>query len=162
MAITDPRPRVFLTNSASLRSKGHAGTGARLSIMAWPRQFERGDGFVRTLRPKTREELAALTLLLRERAAGAVDPVTVERLRTWLVGRWTVALNRGELAPGRLFAEVRPDHRVVAVRDGDTLFCACARGAPCHRVWAAELLLHAGWDVTLDGREVRPDEDVVR
>lgn len=151
MATTDPLPRVFLTNFASLKSGGHAGLGARLSIMAWPRNFERGDGFVRTLRPRTREELASLSLLLQERKSGALDDQTVARYRTWLEARWEVALDRGELAPRRLFAEVGPDHRVVAVDDGDTLLCSCARGQPCHRAWAAPFLVRAGWDVVLDG-----------
>lgn len=153
MATTD-RPRVFLTNFASLRSAGHVGLGAKLSIVAWPRKLERADGFVRTLRPKTREELAALSLVMRERKDGATDPETVARLRSWIEARWEFALAHGALSPRRLFAEIGPDHKVVAVDDGDTLLCSCARGAACHRVWAAPFLVRAGWRVVLDGVEV--------
>ena len=58
-----------------------------------------------------------------------------------------------ELRPGLLTAN---GHTVAG---GDTLICACSRAAAaegrCHRVWAAEVLREAGWDVVLDGHLVR-------
>jgi len=46
-----------------------------------------------------------------------------------------------------------------AVEGGDTLICACSRAAAaegrCHRVWAAEVLREAGWNIVLDGRPLR-------
>jgi hypothetical protein len=43
------------------------------------------------------------------------------------------------------------------VADGDTLCCSCARGKFCHRRVAAEILVHTGWRVILDGEEVGPE-----
>ncbi len=54
----------------------------------------------------------------------------------------------------RLHGPGRPNPARV-VRDGDTLCFACSRAHAarglCHRVWAAELLVAAGWRVVLDG-----------
>jgi len=58
--------------------------------------------------------------------------------------------------PGRLLA--RTPAGIATVADGDTLCCACsvaeARAGRCHRTWAAQFLVRAGWRVILDGVEV--------
>ena len=64
-----------------------------------------------------------------------------------------------QIAPGKLFAQPHRQREVLwPVHHGDTLICACAAAAAkagkCHRVFAAALLVDAGWRVILDGEEV--------
>lgn len=62
-----------------------------------------------------------------------------------------------KLAPGKLtwspYCFFRQDE-VQLVESGDVLYCLCLHaakgGIECHRLWAAELLMGAGWQVVLD------------
>ena len=95
-----------------------------------------------------------------------VETETADRYRQAFVGgpaRWCdgevgVPCRRTHphLAEGLLMAQTWGDTKYLyPVRPGDTLFCACARDraaeGKCHRVWAAALLVDAGWTVILDG-----------
>lgn len=132
------KPTIYLTNFAS-RKPPHRGPGAVYSIMAKPRRWEHGDGTVHGLVPATSDLDAA--------RSGAID--VAEYRRRYIAGapapKW--------LVPGSL--EIGPGFPAA---DGDTLCCACSRDAAargeCHRVWAADLLVAAGWRVVLDGVEV--------
>ncbi len=63
-----------------------------------------------------------------------------------------------KLSPGKLlwvpysFFKQQESYSVEA---GDVLFCLCLHaqkdGLECHRLWAAQLLMDAGWNVILDG-----------
>lgn len=138
--------RIWLTNAASRRPP-HRGPGRVLTIMAAPRpQFgEAGVGEVPALVPPWEWVRAA--------KAGELPP---EEYRARYLSR--LAQDAGGLVPGALAAYLVGGRHAVAVADGDTLICACSRAAAaagrCHRCWAGEALLAAGWDVVLDGREV--------
>lgn len=133
------KPTLHLTNWSSRKLHGN---GAKYRIMAKPRQWERGDGAVPSLTP-----LAADLDAVR---AGTIG---IDEYR-----RRFDTKTRLSLAPGHITAlgESTPYNRLLA--DGDTLCCACSREAAargeCHRVFAAELLVQAGWRVILDGAEV--------
>lgn len=66
-----------------------------------------------------------------------------------------------KLVPGKLvwspFSFFRQDDSQL-VEAGDFVFCTCIKssgqGLECHRLWAAQLLAQAGWDVVLDGRKL--------
>jgi hypothetical protein len=68
-------------------------------------------------------------------------------------------LDKAGLRPDELYG-VTTEGDLVLLEDGDTLCCSCARAkaakGECHRVWAAELLVKAGWRVILDGEELSP------
>lgn len=62
------------------------------------------------------------------------------------------------LAPGKLMWNPysffhRGDEQLV--ESGDVLYCLCLHaqkdGLECHRLWAARLLMNAGWDAILHG-----------
>jgi hypothetical protein len=69
-----------------------------------------------------------------------------------------------KLAPGKLmwspFSFFRRDD-AQPVEAGDFVFCTCVKssgqGLECHRLWAARLLVQAGWDVVLDGEKFSTD-----
>lgn len=132
-------PTLHLTNWSS---KSLHGTGQRYTMMAAPRRWEFGDGAIADLTP-------TLTDLREVRRGEIAFEVYRDRF---------LALARGDLSPGNLRTA---DGREVV--DGDTLLCACSRAdaaaGRCHRVWAADLLVAAGWRVLLDG-EIRggPEE----
>ena len=79
--------------------------------------------------------------------------ITMEEYRARYLG-WLEVM-APQLQPGELDAT---GGSVLPVKDGDTLCCACSREAAakgeCHRVWAAEALVAAGWRVVLDGVEI--------
>lgn len=136
-------PTIYLSNWSSHRTPGMHGPGRKYTIMARPRQWERGEGEVSAFEPPME--------WLDEVRAGRVH---VDNYLAWLRFRWTSAEGAGIFAPGTLVAHLRGER--VVVSDGDTLCCACARGAPCHRQAAAPFLARAGWRVVLDGVEVSP------
>jgi hypothetical protein len=127
------RPVVHLTNFASKRLH----TGRVWSIMARPRAWEHGQGKVPVLIPD-RDDLSAVR-------HGTISWEEYQR-------RFEAALrpHAAELGPGVLGGLLR-DRSPALVASGDTLCCGCARGKPCHRLWAAAFLRDAGWDVILDG-----------
>ena len=134
-------PTLYITNwsSRSLR-----GPGRSWSIMAAPRTWEHGDGTVAALVPH-RPDL----LLVK---AGKISMAEYRKRYLARLG----AIGWLPLEPGQLCGRM-DTHTGDLVRDGDTLLCACSREAAskceCHRVWAAELLIQAGWRVVLDGQE---------
>jgi hypothetical protein len=112
--------------------------------MARPRHWEHGEGNVPVLVPATEMMSAA--------RHGGILFGDYRRLYTGQVRQAHSAL-----VPGKLTAF---DATLVGhyVSDGDTLCCACSREkasyGECHRVWAAEALVRAGWRVILDGKEL--------
>jgi hypothetical protein len=132
------RPILHVTNWAS--RKLHRGTV--YTIMSAPRSWEWGAGRIVALCPR----LDDLRDLHEGRLAGDTYRTRFEH---------GLMLDLGALVPGKLTANTgRPPHPLdtpTPIRDGDTLCCACARGKPCHRRWAAPWLHEAGWDVVLDG-----------
>lgn len=79
-------------------------------------------------------------------------PEAIAAYREALERRWLSDLYM--LQPGILSAVNMSDAAGYVIADGDTLCCACAKGADCHRRWAAPFLVRAGWRVVLDGVEV--------
>lgn len=140
------RPTVYVSNWSSHRTEGHHGPGRKLSIMARPRAWEHGDGCVPWLTPDGGDLLAV--------KAGKISGEEYQPRFEEFVN---IHATGGRLAPGRLAVDrVTVGHGFVV--DGDTLCCACSRddaaAGRCHRAWAAEALVAAGWRVILDGEEV--------
>lgn len=135
-------PTIYLTNWSSKR---HHGPGRKLTIMARPRRWEHGEGRVPALLPSAAD--------LLDVKAGRISQA-LYFLRFNAMMQFTEG--RGLLRPGDLVADVPVGggEDRVPVSDGDTLLCACAVGAPCHRREAAPFLVRAGWRVRLDGTEV--------
>lgn len=79
----------------------------------------------------------------RARWARGAAQLRPEVLRGYQAKAWLT--NRHKLEVGRVW-------------DGDTLLCVCATGKPCHRIWMADVLVSAGWEVVLDGRPLNPSE----
>ncbi len=134
------QPIIYLTNTASLRSgPNFRGPGRVYNIMAKPRSFEVQDGRVAALAP--------LSSFLDAQRQGRLTLEDYKRIYEERVDH-----HLGQLAPGRLLSSAGP------VKDGDTLICACSRDkakqGKCHRAWAAEYLLRAGWGVVLDGERL--------
>jgi len=132
---------LHVTNAAS-RKPPYRGPGRTWTIMAMPRAAygEYGEGPVPALVP----EVGWV------KAARAGD-VPLDEYRDLYTTRLREHLDA--LRPGTLTANGYP------VEGGDTLICACSRAAAaqgrCHRVWAAEILREAGWEIVLDGRPIR-------
>lgn len=153
-------PTLHLTNWSSRTLHG---PGRKFTIMAKPRAWEHGEGIIHALvptdQPAERVGAARAYYARMWLDAALAARGTTDEERTMLIYRaeyrsqlhtWGLAA----LAPGRLFANTRPYDWSVCISDGDTLLCACARGAECHRRWAAPFLVRAGWRVLLDGVEV--------
>ena len=138
-------PTIHLTNWSSRKLHG---PGRLLTIMAAPRQWERGAGSVPLLEP----DIGDLLDVRR-------GQLTIDDYREHTEGDILRRLERGALSPGVLSVSRAADGVGVVV-DGDTLCCACSRedaaAGRCHRVWAAPALVRAGWRVILDGVEVQP------
>jgi hypothetical protein len=173
--MSDERPTIYVTNWATinaaqreprppktvgkvlLRREGHAA----YTIMAKPTALrgECGDGRVPLLTP-LRGWLDAVQNDDEDMSEeGRRRQAERERLyRCRCVGRFLEALLDGRLAPGALIA-IGSGTEIPLV-DGDVIACACAiekatRGL-CHRAWAADALVAAGWRVILDGVEHVP------
>lgn len=140
--MTPPKPTIFLTNWSSRKLFG---PGRPFSMMVYPPAWGRDN--VPLLTPEADD----FNALRNER----ID-VAEYRRRYYAAIAARTADGTHSLAPGA--------HSPVAVRDGliirhllpgDTLCCMCARDAAaegrCHRVFAADLLSKAGWNVVLDG-----------
>ncbi len=144
-----PKPTIHLTNWSSRKLHG---PGRKFTIMARPRQWEHGEGFVYELTPP-------IGLLIKAQQG----QINMETYRKDFMFRARRLSTMGkdilqEFQPGRLVALKSGLGIVAKLKDGDTLCCACSRAkaaaGECHRVWAAELLVEAGWRVLLDGKEV--------
>jgi hypothetical protein len=136
------KPTLHVTNWPSTKLHGF---GPKFTIMAEPRHWEKGDGRVVRLTPPASLMRAAKDgrLSLEEYRAAYLEHVA----------------KRG-VGPGDLYAAAWVMRQNVFIRNGDTLCCACSREkaayGECHRVWAAEALVAAGWRVVLDGKELVP------
>ena len=137
------RPTLYVT---SWKSRRFHGPGHRYTIMARPwRDREFGEGHVKYLSP---------------------EPEWIDEVRegflSWRAYEWQCRERFDALPPGFLAAEEVSDgiggHHKRDVEDGDTLCCTCsvaqAADGLCHRVWAAEALVAAGWRVVLDGKKL--------
>lgn len=137
------RNTIYVTNWSS---RGLRGLGKAFTIMALPRSWERGAGWVHRLTPEDKW----LHMIRTGRISLAV-------YRSECLKKFTMYLEAGDLAPGRLSAIVRGANIATILEDGDALCCACSKAkaaaGECHRVWAAEALVRAGWAVILDGKE---------
>lgn len=154
------------------------GPGPVLSIMRHPRaeMGDAGTGRVLALTPPSGLAWSAIAAKLAgDRASEAFDLAAWREYEEALRARWLAPEHVRRCAPGALAygREVYPERSGGAARpwdgawwvevddvpDGATLICACSREAAgsgrCHRVIAADVLRVAGWDVVLDGREVR-------
>lgn len=137
-------PTIYLSNWSSHASPGHHGPGRKFSIMACPRSWEHGEGFVPALTPKVADLVA-----MRDRKIKFSE----------YKKRFLASISHDVLSPGTLMVwlpvEGTEMPQDALIEDGDTLCCACGRGdaaaGMCHRTWAAKLLDQAGWKVILDG-----------
>lgn len=140
------RPTLFLTN---LSSRKWHGPGRKVCAMANPRHFERGDGSCSALTP-ARADLEAVR-------ACSIDLGTYR-------ARFEARLKESRLEPHALRFDFGEEEILddgsspgAHLRDGDTVFCACARPGspsrrtPCHMEICAPFLVRAGWDVMIDG-----------
>lgn len=136
------KPTIYVTNWSSTNKHG---PGPKYTIMAKPRYWEVGDGFLDALTPSL-DNFEALQ-------AGLMGS---EEYRSRYLSRLDSQGGSLALAPGRLSTRYR------AVEGGSTLCCACsvkrANRGLCHRVWAAQALERAGWEVVLDGKGIYEDE----
>jgi len=145
-AMTESKPpTIYVSNFASHRSSVRHGPGALWTIMANPRFWEHGAGRVEALTPKG----TAVIQIKR-------GELTMEQYRAQFLAEME---DSSVLAPGALVARIG-DGTLQVVREGDTLCCCCAltkaAAGQCHRVWAADLLVAAGWRVVLDGAVLEP------
>lgn len=154
------------------------GRGSVFSVMRYPRaeMGEAGTGRVLALTPPSALVMPAIgAKKTADRTGDAFDLAAWRTYEDALRARWLAPEHVRRCAPGALAygreahpersgGAARPwDHswwvEVDTVPDGATLICACSREAAgsgrCHRVIAADVLRVAGWDVILDGREVR-------
>jgi hypothetical protein len=141
-------PTIHLTNWSS--RKLHS--GRVFSIMARPRAWEHGVGTARALVPPVSAQ-SLLPRLLDSRHSGENPGLLLDVYRTLCENHFEARVS--QMFHG-LLGDIDADGFRNLVADGDTLCCACARGAECHRRWAAPFLVRAGWRVVLDGEEVRP------
>lgn len=139
--MTDDHPTLHITNWSSPKLHG---PGRKYTIMAMPRDWERGDGRVVLL------TLDVSALRMFKSGNLAFEDYKLGFMACLL--RLQVRLQPGNLMAtndGRLF---------FPVGDGDTLCCACSRDVAargeCHRAWVADVLAKLGWQVILDGREI--------
>lgn len=128
------RPSIYLSNWSS---PTHHGPGRKLSGMALPRAWERGDGRVRMVAPDPD--------LLRAVKAGTL-PIR-DYLRAY----------EKRIAPLDLHPEKLVLEDGSPVLDGDSVLCACAARRPdplatrhpCHLEVLAPRLATSGWRVVL-------------
>ena len=118
-----------------------------------PRRWEVGDGLLEILQPLSDD--------LRDVRAGVL---TIDQYRdrylAYVRNRLAIEDRTGglpgwSLRPGAL--GIVTGTGFLRVADGDTLCCACSRedaaAGRCHRCYAAELLVEAGWTIVADGVE---------
>ena len=136
------RPTLYLSNWSSHRTPGCHGPGRKLTIMAAPRAWEKGEGSVGACTPRL-EDLQDVK----------ANRITLERYRH-LFGLHLDMMGELALPPGKLTL-AKPDGERFPVQNGDTLCCGCSRdeaaAGRCHRVWAAQARAAAGWNIILDG-----------
>ncbi len=155
--MTTAPPTIYVTNAGSVvqvrqgrateETRRCVGSRSQLTIMARPRPAygEAGVGRVEALTPTE--------AMLDDAQSGWIS---IEEYRRQFVAM-VEAHGADAVAPGSLAFRSWDRGPMLRVEDGDTLTCACSRAEAangrCHRVWAAAILLRAGWRVVLDGRE---------
>ena len=156
------RPVLHATNLSSRRQHG---PGKLLCAMARPRPHEREamSGWFPQLAPPV-----AVKML---RQAKVMERKDYNRA---CHDAWESMLKSDLLTPGKLvpFIDLYSTSLGYPAKDGDTIFCACARpenrkegsiesqgGSVCHLERVARWLVAAGWDVMLFGRllTIHPD-----
>ncbi len=135
-------PTIYISNWSSHKTEGHHGPGRKLTIMANPRHWERGEGYVPILTPTG----ADLALYMKK----AID---LYEYRLRIIRQ--VEKFEPMIEPG-LLEFITPGVKTsFYVESGDTLCCACSRIASvegrCHRRWIVPFLLKSGWNVVIDG-----------
>jgi len=136
-------PTIYLTNWSSTKQHG---PGRKLCAMAFPRKWEKGEGFVVHGRP---DGFHLKAWKRYEMEFKIYKGLTIS------------ALERSErlFRPGHLTWTAHELDKHGLVEDGDTLLCSCARpDSPrrkheCHLEWLAPYLVEAGWRVILYGEE---------
>jgi hypothetical protein len=136
------------------RASGPRGQHYTIMVRPRPEYGERGDGQIYVLLPKAEDV----------RAAREGDLSIAAYRQRYEAGVARLSRNGLLLRPGHddehMHAQlvVRGSLTWEPVLPGSTLACSCSAEAAaegrCHRVWAAGLLLKAGWRVALDGREL--------
>ncbi len=149
-------PTLYLSNWANAPLWG---PGRQWTIMIAPRHWERGYGWIPTLRPGL-EDLRAVRSRLMDFDVYRDKFLASVKLRGGIP----------VLAPGKLGGVLEvPEPQSAGgdfrlLQDGDTLLCGCGQRAAaqghCHRVWSAALLVEAGWTVVLDGVTVLDGQDL--
>jgi hypothetical protein len=157
------RPILHVTNFAS--RKLHGG-GLLLHIMARPPAFVRNfaAGFVTALKPSLNEQELMQSLVRRRKAGEAIaeDDAGLIVYRDTYTARLRRELSAARSAPdgARPWPTYWPNNGAsmtgFPIRSGVTLVCTCsvaeANAGRCHRVWAAAVLVEAGYAVMLDGK----------
>lgn len=140
-------PTLYLSNWGGHATPGAHGPGRKLTIMARPRQWERGEGSVPLLVP----DPDLLLDVKEERISHDEYREKFTHLVAFRIRRKSMGIKPGELL-------VVSTTGTGPVQDGDSLLCACgvekARKGHCHRVVAGAFLAIAGWTVILDQEEM--------
>jgi hypothetical protein len=139
--------KIYLSNLASRKTKGCHGPGRLLSIMVRTPHYVTPDGVIPSLAPKAVD--------FSKYKGGEID---LDAYRE----RFIEKASKGDLEPGKLLWQPYSffeQENQEPVEDGDTLCCVCSKEkaskGECHRVWVAELLRDAGWEVILDGKKLK-------
>ncbi len=140
-------PIIYLSNWSSYRTPGMHGPGRKWSIMANPRHWEKGDGIIHACTPLLED------LLTLQSGAMGLNEYRLRCETRWDI--WPGAFLPGNLRTHTARTPIRKPSPIVV--SGDTLCCGCGRTKPCHRVWLAPRLHHAGWSVILDGEPYLPE-----
>jgi len=133
------KPIIHITNWPSKKLHG---PGKKWTMMALPREWEKGDGSIDELVPTEEDTINAKS-----------GKITFDEFRmNYFAELSSMSLFR----LGRLQAITENDTKVY-VKSGDTICCVCSKDAAsegkCHRVFAAEIMNDAGWHVILDGKD---------
>lgn len=139
------RPVLYLSGLEDVASEKIPVRGRRLSIASRSPGGCEPEGKVEALVPRA-EDLAAFKK----------KEIDQDEFRNRYVNY--IQVSGAKLAPRKLvwvpYSFFR-QREVQLVEPGDVLFCLCLHaqkdGLECHRLWAAELLMNAGWKVILDG-----------
>lgn len=148
--MSDIRPTLYVTNWSSRKLHGPY-PGRKWTIMARPRKWEHGEGGILVLTPSPHDLTEGLMLRALSDRGSEREAASMRVYREAMEQRWEQAADL--LRPGGLVALDGDGWRHL-VGDRDSLLCACARSAECHRRWAVPFLRRAGWRVVLDGEEV--------
>jgi hypothetical protein len=139
------RPVLFVYGLEDILAGNQSAPGRKLSIASRSPHGHEPEGKVESLVPRT-EDLRFFNN----------KEISQDEFRDRYVKH--VEASGVKLAPGKLVWNPysffrRGDEQLV--ESGDVLYCLCLYaqkgGLECHRLWAAKLLMNAGWDVILHG-----------